>query len=646
MDITSFYELRTRLYATAASGCGLITEDFRLKRAVEAFEPMANVNKVFGRFYQMCRGLFTTDNVPGTLADCIALADALAVTQGTFQDNAECIEAEKEKLNLQPQKMLHSTMQELVERLTADKRKRCKYSKKDIERILDPRIFPIFIESLQKKEETLEEIAEVIFPKLGDGVIDLLKEKIDYEDTSAKNKTAHYVRLINRYYGAKENDWYVSLVENEENPKNIRIEAVEALGCSKENVPKLLEFYKTQKAAIKNQVLFVLAKLNPLEAEDIWKKLTEKYKDSNDKFIYASKSDICAEFVRKRFLEDMKAWDEIKEKQKDSMGKMIHIDMLIQQLENKYQMADCFSLIARKLPTMCDITEANYNHWWKRLNQMLISNLMEEEKEYETLIKEVYGENKEFYFPARLFLAFKESGEEAFEVFREELRLYRYETLALLAEIRYSPIMEGYYLHWNCFDYREENAWEERGIYLFEKLPESLLDFVTETAYLEGLTEKISSLWNEEKRGEKFKNFENVRNALSALSPIEHGIEENSSEYQRCVQALIPFAFKISKLHPIGDEVDKIEKYYTTGTSSEYIGLVSNSVLAKLKQGMDYTWELNHFDQMPMTTEDKLEELKELKEQVSLMPNVILHVRTRMLNAIENKITLLQKNNS
>ena len=123
MDITTFYELRTRLYATAASGCGLIAEDFRLKRAIEAFEPMANTNKVFSRFYQMCMSLFTTENVSSTLADCIAFADALAVTQGTFQDNGECVEVRGETLNLQPQKMLHSTLQDLIDRITADKRK-------------------------------------------------------------------------------------------------------------------------------------------------------------------------------------------------------------------------------------------------------------------------------------------------------------------------------------------------------------------------------------------------------------------------------------------------------------------------------------------------------------------------------------------
>ena len=38
MDITPIYDLRERLKAAAIAGTGLIPEDFRLKRAVEAIQ--------------------------------------------------------------------------------------------------------------------------------------------------------------------------------------------------------------------------------------------------------------------------------------------------------------------------------------------------------------------------------------------------------------------------------------------------------------------------------------------------------------------------------------------------------------------------------------------------------------------------------
>ena len=96
MNITPFYELRTRLYASAASGCGAVNEDFRLKRAIESFEPLAQANKAFMKLYSDCGKLFTSDSPADVLADCIALADALAVTQGSFSDIAE---TEPSKIN-------------------------------------------------------------------------------------------------------------------------------------------------------------------------------------------------------------------------------------------------------------------------------------------------------------------------------------------------------------------------------------------------------------------------------------------------------------------------------------------------------------------------------------------------------------------
>ena len=40
MDISKFYELRERLYNTAAAGCMTVSEDFRLKRAVDDFKQL------------------------------------------------------------------------------------------------------------------------------------------------------------------------------------------------------------------------------------------------------------------------------------------------------------------------------------------------------------------------------------------------------------------------------------------------------------------------------------------------------------------------------------------------------------------------------------------------------------------------------
>lgn len=86
MNTTPFYELHDKLYDRASAGCASIAEDFRLKRAVENMAPLAEANKTFARLGNMCAKLFTEPEPALLLADYIALAGALAVVQGSFQD--------------------------------------------------------------------------------------------------------------------------------------------------------------------------------------------------------------------------------------------------------------------------------------------------------------------------------------------------------------------------------------------------------------------------------------------------------------------------------------------------------------------------------------------------------------------------------
>ena len=89
MNTTPFYELHDRLYDRASAGCASIAEDFRLKHAVENMAPLAEANKTFARLGNMCAKLFTEPEPALLLANCIALADALAIVQGSFQDVPE-----------------------------------------------------------------------------------------------------------------------------------------------------------------------------------------------------------------------------------------------------------------------------------------------------------------------------------------------------------------------------------------------------------------------------------------------------------------------------------------------------------------------------------------------------------------------------
>ena len=47
MNLTALYELKEQLETAAVSGCGLMREDFRLKRAIEQMKPLAAAAPVF-----------------------------------------------------------------------------------------------------------------------------------------------------------------------------------------------------------------------------------------------------------------------------------------------------------------------------------------------------------------------------------------------------------------------------------------------------------------------------------------------------------------------------------------------------------------------------------------------------------------------
>ena len=85
MDTGAIYELRERLRAAAMAGTNLLSEDFRLKRAYEAFKPLENASPVFAKVGQLTEQLLfpNCQNVQGALLDTITLADAVICTLGT-----------------------------------------------------------------------------------------------------------------------------------------------------------------------------------------------------------------------------------------------------------------------------------------------------------------------------------------------------------------------------------------------------------------------------------------------------------------------------------------------------------------------------------------------------------------------------------
>ena len=635
MDINTFYELRERLYATAAAGCGLIAEDFRLKRAVEAFKPMAEVNKVFGRFYQMCEKLFTTENTATELADCIALADALAVTQGSYQDASECEEKEID-VCLKPQTVSRQCLEEVKSAITSGSYYNKNILQNNMERALEPRLFPFFIQSLPKGTPVLESMAEVLLPQLGDSVLPLLKAQVDLETTGAKNRTAYYVRMISKYYGDKANDWYLSLAEEEGNPQSIRVAAIRALACSKENAEKLLELHNTQKGAVKNAATYALAELDPPEAEEIWKKYTQKYKSSYEDLIILSKNDICAEFAKKEFENALKGCREVCENNvnlthKDKIDQNNNLELVIKFIRRKPQLKDCFLEFVENYQYVKKVANGPYTNWREEMNKALLENLLDEDVRYAEMIKEVYAAYPEFYFPARFFLALKESGANAFEEFKKELYQNRKMMLKLLDCTRYDSIRAAYYLSWDFLGslYGESNG-ANNEVKIFEQLPETVLSFVTDTSYF------VPAQGETEVKMQRAERKVYVEWAVQVLRNWCGDLSEGANEYQKCVEASVKFAFQVNKYCSIGKEIqDIIIPHFTNGTSEEYRGLIRNHIAQSEIRKDGFLWKVRMLEKLPMTFADKKKELIEIDGIIDSISNIDKTAKNRMHSEVQ-----------
>lgn len=90
MDITPIYDLRARLRASMIAGTNLLTEDFRLRRAVEAAAPLEQASPVFAKIEQLSRALLDESRTDkeGILLDAITLVDAVLCTQGVVDADA------------------------------------------------------------------------------------------------------------------------------------------------------------------------------------------------------------------------------------------------------------------------------------------------------------------------------------------------------------------------------------------------------------------------------------------------------------------------------------------------------------------------------------------------------------------------------
>lgn len=454
-----FYELRSRLYACAAAGCGIISEDFRLQRALEAFKPMSEANKVFGKLYAMCQGLITSDDPAAKISDCIALADALAVTQGTFDTGAE-LSPLPECNGIKPVRISYNTMKEYAETIRKSQYAPQHISSDLVKAVSDPRLLLTFIKSAGNDTESLHEIFLMFKEVYGENLVPLMKSAFD---TAAAKNGGAVIKYISETVGAKENDFYLSVARNDEAAPAVRTAALFALAEDPGNGDALLEIYQTTKGNIKAAALKALAQTNSPASEAALAKKMKTYRDSNMEYIALSGLGLCSSYLRKEtqyIIENTPKNTNFREHPA--------IYQIEDALANKKDVKDVFEMLAdyhNKNRQQIKPMEVN------SINRALISNVvLHDDPEYRELLVSLYNRVPWLFVQARFFLALMEEPETACKTYAEVSEDSAEMMLQKLMDIKYTA--DGWY---SIYTYVTNCKEEQRFVKLFRNIPEDML---------------------------------------------------------------------------------------------------------------------------------------------------------------------------
>ncbi len=310
MDITPIYELRTRLKTAAIAGTNLLSEDFRLKRAVEAMQPLTAVSPVFARIVQLAQKLLSPEEADkeGTLLDAITLADAVLCTQGAVA--AGDVEPLKTgSFGSVVTNAPYSVVKTLIDALTSSGNGHYSYvqetHEKQPELFKDYRIRAAMVQALGASYSELADTVAGWLKQEGEAVIPLLKSGFD---PKGRKEMVRRVQVMEAAAGAKANAFYLEQLPEAE--KEVRQSLIYALRHCPENAELLLNMTKTEKGNAKKTVYYALACLEDERVSECFRNMMEKKPEDVLTYIEASETAWASDIVAEGLKEQLLPWAE------------------------------------------------------------------------------------------------------------------------------------------------------------------------------------------------------------------------------------------------------------------------------------------------------------------------------------------------
>ena len=349
MNTAPVYDLCERLRAAAVAGTNLLSEDFRLKRAYEAFRPLESASPVFAKTGQLTGRLLSPDcpNPQGVLLDTISLIDAVICTLGAVE-----AEGEPEQLDIistdknASDRIVNapcSRVKPLIEALTTSGSGN--YSFVCDMRVSNPEVFSDYrvrYAMVQALGASYAELAEMVKDWICDDttIIPLLKQGFD---PRGKKDMVRRAQLISAMAKAAENDFYIKMLETATG--EVRPVLIEALRYEPANAELLLDMQKTEKGKNRQLVLKMLAMVEDERCYELFSELTVKMQPFEVcGILYPSTTDCASRVTAKlcsRQFADILAIPETKWHSPEADKAMDIFCMMVKYLVGKHGEAVC-----------------------------------------------------------------------------------------------------------------------------------------------------------------------------------------------------------------------------------------------------------------------------------------------------------------
>ena len=319
MDITPIYDLRARLRAAMIAGTNLLSEDFRLKRAVEAVAPLEQASPVFARIGQLSRALLdpAQEDKEGALLDTITLVDAVLCTQGAVAAGGQGTENEITKLpgsgcgNVVTNAP-YSVVSTLTEALTSSGSGHFAFVTETHETrpelFSDYRVKAALVQALGAGYSELADLAEKWLREEDVSLLPLLQNQFD---PAGKKEMVRRIRVMEAISPREANEFFLKQLPDA--GKEVRQALIIALRHCPENEDVLWDLEKTEKGNSKKTVYQALAYMESSRVEEFFTGLCQQKLQEAMKYLGGSQCAWASRLVARELEEQLKPFLENKD---------------------------------------------------------------------------------------------------------------------------------------------------------------------------------------------------------------------------------------------------------------------------------------------------------------------------------------------